>query len=233
MAEGEPINWAYPFPSNDPNSNPLQLLTHLANARGGHYPTGENGLWHGGVHFDEGTAALFDQSSVRCIADGEVIAYRIDERYPVSEFIDEIPLIKRAPFSTGFVLVKHGLQPPLLRGADGRIAKGQTLPSLTLYSLYMHLLDWAGYQAQPDLPRPSFWGARRHTVNTQNQRLSVRAGPSKTAAKLSELSRGAEVILGAADGSSASLSAWSAERHSPPCPSTAKGDCRATYSPSF
>lgn len=200
MAEGEPINWAYPFPSKDPNSNPLQLLTYMAKARGGYYPTGENGLWHGGVHFDEGTAALFDQSSVRCMADGEVIAYRIDQRYPVSEFTDEIPLIKRAPFSTGFVLVKHSLQPPLLRGADGSITKGQTPPILTLYSLYMHLLDWAGYQSQPDLPRPAFWETRRHTVNTQNQGLSVRAGPSKNAAKLAELSRGAAVILGAAEG---------------------------------
>ena len=44
------------------------------------------------------------------MADGEVIAYRIDERYPVSEFTDEIPRVKRVPFSTGFVLVKHSLQ---------------------------------------------------------------------------------------------------------------------------
>ncbi len=75
MAENKPINWAYPFPSKDTSHNPLQLLTHMAQAKGGFYPTGENGLWHGGVHFDEGTAAAFDQSSVRCIADGEVIAY--------------------------------------------------------------------------------------------------------------------------------------------------------------
>src|SRR5690606_20178147 len=119
MAEHKPISWAYPFPSKDTSNNPLQLLTHMAQAKGGHYPVGENGLWHGGVHFDESTAAAFDQSSVRCIADGEVIAYRIDERYPVSEFTDEIPRVKRAPFSTGFVLVKHRLQPPSLKNADG------------------------------------------------------------------------------------------------------------------
>ncbi len=55
MAEHKPINWAYPFPSKDTSHNPLQLLTHMAQAKGGFYPTGENGLWHGGVHFDEGT----------------------------------------------------------------------------------------------------------------------------------------------------------------------------------
>ncbi len=200
MAESRPINWALPFPSKEPNSNPLQLLTHMANAKGGHYPTGENGLWHGGVHFDEGTAAFFDQSSVRCMADGEVIAYRIDERYPVSEFIDEIPLIKRAPFSTGFVLVKHKLQPPPLRNADGTIAEGQTPPSLNLYSLYMHLQDWAGYQTQPDLQRPAFWEAKRHTVNTESGGLSVRAGPSKNATRLSQLPKGAEITIGTAEG---------------------------------
>ncbi|MCG6538942.1 hypothetical protein MCB86_02500 [Pseudomonas sp. KSR10] len=200
MAENKPINWSYPFPSRDATSNPLQLLTLMASAKGGYYPTGENGLWHGGVHFDDGTAAEFDQSSVRCIADGEVIAYRIDEHYPVSEFTDEIPLIKRTPFSTGFVLVKHSLQAPPLRNADGSIDDRSIPPSLTLYSLYMHLLDWAGYQAQPDLTRPAFWETRSYTVNTQNQGLSVRAGPSKNAVKLSELSRGAEVAIGETQG---------------------------------
>ncbi len=200
MAEHKPINWAYPFPSKDTSHNPLQLLTHMAQAKGGFYPTGENGLWHGGVHFDEGTAAAFDQSSVRCIADGEVIAYRIDERYPVSEFTDDIPRVKRAPYSTGFVLVRHSLQPPPLKNADGSIVEAQTPPSLTLYSLYMHLLDWAGYQARADLPRPAFWETKRYTVNTQHDGLSVRAGPSKHTTKLSELSKGAEITIGETEG---------------------------------
>lgn len=198
MAELKPISWAYPFPSKGSGDNALQLLSHMAHAKGGHYPTGTNGLWHGGVHFDEGTATVFDQSSVRCIADGEVIAYRIDERYPVSEFTDERQGVKRAPFSTGFVLVKHTLQPP--SNADGGITEGQIPPCLTLYSLYMHLLDWAGYQAQPDRPRPAFWGTGRYIVSTQNQGLSVRAGPSKNAAKLSELSKGAEITIGETQG---------------------------------
>ena len=200
MAESKPISWALPFPSRTPDSNSLQLMTHMANAKGGYYPTGENGLWHGGVHFDEGTAPFFDQSSVRCMADGEVIAYRIDERYPVSEFIDEIPLIKRAPFSTGFVLVKHKLQPPPLRNADGTVTEGPTPPSLNLYSLYMHLLDWAGYQAQPDLQRPAFWETKRYTVNTESDGLGVRAGPSKNATRLSQLPKGAEITIGTAEG---------------------------------
>lgn len=200
MAEKKPINWAYPFPSKETNSNPLQLLTHMAKAKSGYYPTGENGLWHGGVHFDDGTAAVFDQSSVRCIADGKVIAYRIDERYPVSEFTHEIPRIKRAPFSTGFVLVKHTLQPPQPKKAEGSASEGQTPPTLTFYSLYMHLQDWAGYQAKPDLPRPAFWEAKSYIVNTQSGGLGVRASPDINSARLSELSKGAEITVSGAEG---------------------------------
>jgi predicted chitinase len=200
MAENKPINWAYPFPSKETNSNPLQLLTHMAKAKGGYYPTGENGLWHGGVHFDHGTAAVFDQSAVRCIADGEVIAYRIDDNYPVSEFTDVVPLIKRAPFSTGFVLVKHTLQPPQPKKAEDGAADEQTPPSLTFYSLYMHLQDWVGYQAKADLPRPAFWEVKSHIVNTQGQGLTVRASPTKESANLSEISKGAEVTVTATEG---------------------------------
>ncbi|WP_404438175.1 hypothetical protein [Stutzerimonas chloritidismutans] len=233
MADNKPINWSYPFPSRDTNSSPLQLLINMASAKGGHYPTGENGLWHGGVHFDEGTATLFDQTSVRCMADGEVIAYRIDERYPVSEFTDEIPRVKRAPFSTGFVLVKHSLQPPPLRNADGSIAEGQTPPVLTLYSLYMHLLDWAGYQAQPDLPRPAFWEAKRYTVNTQNQGLSVRAGPSRGTAKLSELPKGTEITIGRAEGDFSKLVSLISGTAQPALPADDEGQLPGYVSTGF
>ena len=145
-------NWSYPFAGA--SGNPLANLTSLAKATSGFYPMGANGLWHGGVHFDQGTAGTFDQSSVRCIADGEVIAYRIDDTYPISEYIDGLPQCRRAPFSSGFVLVKHQLTLPPLNSAPSVPAP----PALTFYSLYMHLQDWAGYLAKPDLPRPSFWG---------------------------------------------------------------------------
>ena len=100
-------HWAYPFPGNE-RHDPFLYYRALAKARGGHYLIGNNGLWHGGVHFDAGTATLLDQSSVRCIADGEVIAYRIDDQYPVSQYGDQ-----QAPYSTGFVLVRHRLEMPV------------------------------------------------------------------------------------------------------------------------
>ncbi|MEB2519802.1 hypothetical protein SOP85_30975, partial [Pseudomonas sp. YuFO20] len=59
-------NWCHPFKDR---RDQLQQLTHLANATAGYYPLGRNGLWHGGVHFDSGTAVGLEQSSVHCLAD--------------------------------------------------------------------------------------------------------------------------------------------------------------------
>ncbi|KFX68534.1 hypothetical protein TMS3_0117945 [Pseudomonas taeanensis MS-3] len=199
MADSKPINWAYPFKTTGASTNPLQYLTNMAKANGGYYPTGENGLWHGGVHFDKGTAAVFDQSSVRCIADGEVIAYRINESYPVSEYTEAIPQIKRVPFSTGFVLVKHTLRPPQPINARSTHSE-QSPPTLTLFSLYMHLQDWAGYQAKAELARPAFWKAAIYIVDTKDHGLNVRAEPNTNGTHLAVLAKGTQVTVSHLEG---------------------------------
>ncbi|WP_413703690.1 hypothetical protein [Pseudomonas sp. Pseusp16] len=142
-------NWCHPFKDS---RNPLEQLTHLANANAGYYPLGRNGLWHGGVHFDSGTAGTLKQSSVHCLADGEVVAYRIDIQSPTTPCIVNKRSIEK-PFSRNFVLVRHRLQPPKIEGSQ------DTPPSLTFYSLYMHLQDWAVYQ-ESTLTRPAFWPER-------------------------------------------------------------------------
>lgn len=190
MADNTPIQWSYPFPakpastgSNTSNAgNPELYFQALAKAKGGFYPMGANGLWHGGVHFDEGTADSLDQSEVKCIADGEVIAYRIDEHYPRTTY-DDGHTEGRLPFSTGFVLVKHQLKFPAIpvgpSTGDTAGAPPPAIPKLTFYSLYMHLLDWAGYQAQPDMKRPHFWDSGLCKVKADAadklQGLNVRA----------------------------------------------------------
>ncbi|MDG9923403.1 MULTISPECIES: hypothetical protein [unclassified Pseudomonas] len=169
MADNTPIKWAYPFPAKPASSgssagdtnNPELYFQALAKAKDGFYPMGASGLLHGGVHFDEGTATCLDQSEVKCIADGEVIAYRIDEQYPRTTY-GEGPTAVHLPFSTGFVLVKHQLKFPALQVKPGTEEAVDTTPTatpeLTFYSLYMHLMDWAGYQTKPSMKRPSFWG---------------------------------------------------------------------------
>ena len=96
----------------------MQQLTHLANATAGYYPLGRNGLWHGGVHFDSGTAAGLEQSSVHCLADGEVVAYRIDRESPKTTYYAHKLTVDK-PFSRNFVLVRHRLQPPKIQGSTG------------------------------------------------------------------------------------------------------------------
>jgi hypothetical protein len=140
-------NWSHPFKDK---RDLLQQLTHMANATAGFYPLGRNGLWHGGVHFDAGTAGVLDQSSVHCLADGEVVAYRFDTQSPNTPFLCNAVQVQN-PFSRNFVLVRHRLQAPKLQGEP------QQPPSLVFYSLYMHLEDWAVYRDDEAVPRPAFW----------------------------------------------------------------------------
>ncbi|OPK12040.1 hypothetical protein BZ163_00590 [Pseudomonas sp. VI4.1] len=146
-------NWSHPFKDKDPSKdtrNPLLQLTHMAKAAAGYYPLGRSGLFHGGIHFDSGTAGALDQSSVHCLADGEVVAYRIDTQAPTTAYSINKKTVEK-PFSRNFVLVRHYLQPPKIKGSP------DTPPSLTFYSLYMHLQDWSVYHEDPTLTRPAFW----------------------------------------------------------------------------
>nr|WP_298138689.1 hypothetical protein [uncultured Pseudomonas sp.] len=225
MADSKPINWAYPFKakaaaegeSAPGNATPELYYEALANAKDGFYPMGANGLWHGGVHFDEGTAGSLDQSAIHCIADGEVIAYRIDQRYPTTQY-GEGPTVMHLPFSTGFVLVKHRLELPSVpapsaaadAGETADTAPAATMPStaptttaLTFYSLYMHLSDWASYSNADAPAPPSFFGETLYGVKADKASdgvlgLRVRAAP-KDGAVTALLPKGTKVKVGDAD----------------------------------
>lgn len=164
-------NWSHPFGDT---SSVFQQLATLAKAQSGYFPLGRNGLWHGGVHFDSGTAGTAGpqgQSFVRCLADGEVIAYRIPEQTPKTTFFPAPGVIMKAPFATGFVLVRHRLEAPKIEGI------ADTPPSLIFYSLYMHLADWASYLTDPEKPRPAFWSeSNQYRVKTDTDFSPVRAG---------------------------------------------------------
>ncbi|WWL44180.1 hypothetical protein V5O39_24755 [Pseudomonas parakoreensis] len=147
--------WSYPLKIDGAGgTDPQRYYAALAKAQDGYYPLGSNGLWHGGVHFDEASGLVSAQSEVRCIADGQVVAYRIDDTYPATVYTD-----RTAFASTGFVLVKHHLEVPAspTPSADSGAAQAAS-PILTFYSLYMHLLDMEGYRTKtPMLERPSYW----------------------------------------------------------------------------
>ncbi|RQH09898.1 glycoside hydrolase family 19 protein [Paraburkholderia dinghuensis] len=174
-AAATPLKWAFPFTPVDSKADatdPMTYMKALASVEDGFYPLGASGMWHGGVHFDENSAQLLKQGDgVRAIADGDVVAYRMDSKYPEQGYEDG----RHAYYSTGFVLIRHKLQMPPLptraapsnpQGVPGQPASSAAAtppaskPSpdetLTCFSLYMHLTDHATYQAalakgaQPD-----------------------------------------------------------------------------------
>ncbi|KAF1712007.1 hypothetical protein CSC70_00260 [Pseudoxanthomonas kalamensis DSM 18571] len=212
--------FAYPFPKTDNSNpaapkqvevaNPREYYDALATAPDGFYPIGANGQWHGGIHFGAETAtSLAQDKGIRCIADGEVIAYRIDEKYPQVEY----PNAGKAKYSTGFVLVKHRLQPPEAPAStDEDATQSQTQdqqeeePSLTLYSLYMHLLDWEAYKNDTNMGRPSFWdGDTQYRVTDASTDEEETLAPNQIGIRVRDadkkaiaiLPRGAVVTLGA------------------------------------
>jgi|GEM_PF-1249247 len=220
MADNKPINWAYPFKakaadgdSSPSNITPALYYDALANAKDGFYPLGANGLWHGGIHFDGGTAASLDQSAIGCIADGEVVAYRIDDRYPTSQY-GEGPTAMHLPFSSGFVLVKHSLalpEPPAPatteEGSDAETAAAPASEPMTFYSLYMHLQDWTGYKAASAPTAPDFLGDTLYSVKANKATdnltgLRVRSA-AKTGTVKALLAKGSKVKVGDSDPTSA------------------------------
>jgi hypothetical protein len=185
--------WSYPLKVGAAEAtDPQQFYDALAKANLGFYPVGSNGLWHGGIHFDDDSGLVSDLTEVRCIADGEVVAYRIDDSYPISNY-SETP---NAQFSTGFVLVKHVLTPP--ENAETSTTPNQTAsPALTFYSLYMHLVDWKTYQDNPELKRPGYWGGGvskvKATAPDSLLGLRVRSDQTSQSAELAVLPRGSIV----------------------------------------
>lgn len=116
----------------------------------GTFAVTDSGMWHGGVHISEAGAgqALDFKGGVRCIADGEVVAWRLNRAYPVSSIParDGRAAIS-ASYSTGFVLVKHVMEFP--RGSR-----------LVFFSLYMHLQDYAAYEADSTVAWPLYWSPK-------------------------------------------------------------------------
>ncbi len=188
----QPLNWSFPFaPVSGNEADPQTWLGVLANSDGGFYPLGSNGMYHGGIHFDAGTGGKLKQGDgVRAIADGEVVAYRLDSTYPELTYPPFPP--RYALYSTGFVLIRHRLVLPpepdrqgtssstAATPASGASATPASAPQayqppadevLEFYSLYMHQLDWKGYQdaqteggsaSAPSTHPLPFWQGDKH-----------------------------------------------------------------------
>ena len=144
------ICWPVPNNRGGEFSNLEEMLAHLEGEATGHWLIGRNGMWHGGIHITDTSTpwcALSGQSMneavdfpvpfkgeqpVRCMADGEVVAYRINRDYlSMPWYWGDLH------YSGSFVLIRHRIQP-------GEAAES----GLTFYTLYMHLAPWLAYPEQ-------------------------------------------------------------------------------------
>lgn len=193
---GQPIlpEIIYPIPKNSQGndfSDIEDILAHLNGESSGSYLVGNHGMWHGGIHITNATTPWCALSSnnetelqdiplpykgeqpLRCMADGEIVAYRINQDYLTTDWEDGTKL----HFSGSFLLVKHYIQP------------GKTIKSgLTFYTLYMHLAPWSAYPENSDQPlgiaeRPAWYSSSSEAIIfeqiiTPEKPISIRAGHS-------------------------------------------------------
>lgn len=144
------INFQYPFRKADGKqfTDAEDIYKALERETSGHYLLGGNKFWHGGIHItDKSAPQCVRNEPIRCIADGEVVAYRLNHDYLESTFGDNE---KRLKYTNSFCLVRHDYKSP---------ANIEVTPNahneLTFYSLYMHLLPYQRYLPEYDeVPPP-------------------------------------------------------------------------------
>ena len=100
----------FQFPIRKPDGSHYQLeelYKELEKETSGHYLLGNHGFWHGGIHFSDASVPHAKlKQAVRCIADGEVVAYRLNKDYLSSTFMGEKGC-DNLRYSTSFCLVRH------------------------------------------------------------------------------------------------------------------------------
>lgn len=84
-----------------------ELYKELEKETSGHYLLGNHGFWHGGIHFSEASVPHAKlKQAVRCMADGEVVAYRLNKDYLTSSFQGP-EKVDSLRYSTSFCLIRH------------------------------------------------------------------------------------------------------------------------------
>lgn len=181
--------FSFPVPANKSGQafgSAEELLAKLGGESSGQYLIGSQGMWHGGIHITEETmpwCALSTNSEaekafynnqpykgeqfVRCMADGEIVAYRVCRDYDSAAISWNNGQLH---MSNSFVLVKHYIQP------------GETAASgLTFYTLYMNLAPFSAYaQSGGELTRKVV-KAQKFYMSAED----VTAKPAKSAGMLS------------------------------------------------
>lgn len=176
-----------PFRKADGTQFPKVDTLHalLEKETSGFYLLSRHDFWHGGVHFTEQTAPqCLRQEPLRCIADGEVVAYRINRDYQRSTY-EGTAQCTNLRYSTSFCLVRHAFeaadpQPTKPKASSGSEMEQQTAEqkknTLTFYSLYMHLLPFDKHHSVDEAESPRVkvinggWPARNLPLGEEGSR---------------------------------------------------------------
>ncbi|MWV10838.1 hypothetical protein F3I62_01920 [Pseudomonas sp. R-28-1W-6] len=143
------LNFEYPIrnASGQQYSEAEELFALLEKESSGRYLLGNHGFWHGGIHFSEASAPqCVRQHPVRCIADGEVVAYRLNNDYLESTYTGSAQCTNLR-YSSSFCLIRHEYYSPPNPAKDANKDKQN---SLVFYSLYMHLLPYSRYAPEEE-----------------------------------------------------------------------------------
>ena len=128
-------NVAYPLkPRSNTTNLSQQYFNHLAGDESARFLFNNSGLWHQGIHLraSKFPSSEFENNKICAIADGKLIAYKVDSEYKTDAKSDSSK--ESAVYSTGFFLLKHEMAYP----------KGNVL---TFYSLYRHTAKLSDYKS--------------------------------------------------------------------------------------
>ncbi len=115
----------------------------------GVYPSSREREWHGGIHVQAPSMI----EPVRAIADGEIVAYRLNSALTKERAEDQDGRIDNS-----FVLIKHETETDSLQDASG----AEQPVKVMFYSLYMHLMN-AGEMKKRGIDRKAVHAAIAET----------------------------------------------------------------------
>lgn len=123
-------NVAYPLKAKNNTNVSQQYFNQLAGDESARFLFNNSGLWHQGIHLraSKFPSSEFENDKICAIADGKLIAYKVDSEYKR----DTESGSQSAVYSTGFFLLKHEVAYP-----QDNI--------LTFYSLYRHTAKMSDY----------------------------------------------------------------------------------------
>ncbi|HVI55659.1 MAG TPA: hypothetical protein VM621_11510 [Luteibacter sp.] len=149
--------WTYPFPLRNLDQ-PNDMRSHfeaMSTMKFGFFPLSATGAAQGSIHFGrDSNAALNQDDGFHCIADGEVVAYRLDSTLCRLDYDPDRVIFH----SLGFVLVRHriALPPePVAPADDGGVTAGEAAiappagDGIDVYSLYTYTRPLDAYPYSP------------------------------------------------------------------------------------